>query len=308
MVDNGSTDATKEIIHSFKDRLPLTYAFEAARGKNVALNTGLANVEGDLVVLTDDDIVPRSDWLEQLRLAADSHPEFSLFGGPVTLRWKRQPADWILSWVKLSVVFARTDPDWEEGPIRREFVFGGNMAIRASVFSAGYRFNPGIGPKGNSYGMGSESELTMRLGKAGIKAWHCKQAVVEHLVREFQMTRAWILGRAVRFGRGRYRTVFQHDQVNREKCLGIPRHLIKEAVKEGLKVGACRLLGDEARLFKKRWTFNCLVGQMIEARLIHRELHSATGVRRLRGGVVRDGSKRLAKSARYKEIRVPPVS
>jgi glycosyltransferase involved in cell wall biosynthesis len=54
IVDNGSTDRTR-------DKLRLTYLFEFKRGKNAGLNTGLAHVEGDLIVLTDDDAVPRTD-------------------------------------------------------------------------------------------------------------------------------------------------------------------------------------------------------------------------------------------------------
>ena len=44
IVDNGSSDNTKDIIASFHQRLPLTYLFEPRRGKNVALNTGLESV------------------------------------------------------------------------------------------------------------------------------------------------------------------------------------------------------------------------------------------------------------------------
>ena len=43
IVDNGSTDSTNETIRAFTRRLPLTYVFEPRRGKNRALNTGLAS-------------------------------------------------------------------------------------------------------------------------------------------------------------------------------------------------------------------------------------------------------------------------
>src|SRR5215471_5623735 len=67
VVDNGSTDATREIVESFADRLPLTYLLEPRPGKNAALNAGLDHVEGDLVVFTDDDVLARPDWLVELR-------------------------------------------------------------------------------------------------------------------------------------------------------------------------------------------------------------------------------------------------
>jgi glycosyltransferase involved in cell wall biosynthesis len=272
IVDNGSTDATKEIIHSFVDRLPLSYLFESSKGKNAALNTGLDNIEGDLIVLTDDDILPRPDWLLEMRRAADSQPSFSLFGGTVVPHWEIHPEEWILASVPGGPVFGTTDPSWNEGPIQPGFVYGANMAIRAEIFAAGFRFNVGIGPQGRNYAMGSETDLTLRLAKAGFLSWHCKQAVVEHIVRRFQMKRAWILSKALKFGRGNYRLWIRYEDVGLKSYLGIPRHLIKDIAKQALCVGRARLSGDTAELFQERWKFNYLLGQAIEAWLIHREL------------------------------------
>jgi glycosyltransferase involved in cell wall biosynthesis len=274
VVDNGSTDGSKELVYSFMDRLPLTYTFESSRGKNAALNTGLAKVEGDLVAFTDDDTLPRPDWLIEMRRAADAHSSFTMFAGTVLPRWEVHPASWILDWVQLGPVFTLTDPSWVEGPIAPDSVYGTNMAIRAQIFAAGHRFDVGIGPRSRSYAMGSETELTLRLAKAGFKSWHCKQAIVEHIIRKFQIDRAWILGRAIRYGRGKYRLGVQYENVNRKKCLGIPGYLIKEVLKKGMALGRARFRGDPAELFEKRWVFNYLLGQAIEARLIHRERHS----------------------------------
>src|SRR5271165_5089803 len=80
IADNGSTDETREVIASFTDRLPLSSVCEPRLGKNYALNAGLELVEGDLTVLTDDDAFPHTDWLVQLRKAADEQPTYSLFG------------------------------------------------------------------------------------------------------------------------------------------------------------------------------------------------------------------------------------
>src|SRR5712691_8767201 len=75
VVDNASTDRTREILSSFAQRLPLTYLFEARRGQNHARNSALSAIAGDLVVFTDDDAIPRRDWLAQMRGAADAHPD-----------------------------------------------------------------------------------------------------------------------------------------------------------------------------------------------------------------------------------------
>ena len=275
VVDNGSSDETRQIICSFKDRLPLTYIVEPHRGKSVALNAGLSRVEGDLAVFTDDDVLPREDWLIEMRRAADSQPSFSIFGGAIVPHWEVWPADWILEHVPQAPVFGATDPSWAEGPIAPGFVFGANMGIRAEIFQRGHRFNTEIGPRGGNYAMGSETELTLRLASAGIKAWHCRRAVAEHIVRKSQLNRRWILHRARKLGREQYRLRIQREQVNSKFLLGVPRWLIRQTLEESLRAGYARLAGDSAQAFQRRWKFHYLLGQAIEARILHGERRAA---------------------------------
>jgi len=194
IVDNGSTDQTRAIIASFRQRLPLTYLYEPQQGKNTALPA----VSGELVVFTDDDTLPRPNWLKLLRSAADSHPSFAIFGGPILPQWESPPEEWIMAWVPLPVSFGVLYPR-DDGPIPPRLVpsavFGANMAIRTSIVERGYRFNEAIGPKGSNYAMGSEAELLRRLARKGMQAWHCRSAVVQHIIRAFQMREEWIRAR-----------------------------------------------------------------------------------------------------------------
>jgi L-malate glycosyltransferase len=265
IVDNGSTDRSGAILQAHRASLPLTPHFEALPGKNAALNAGLALVSGDLVVLTDDDTIPRPDWLRRLRAAADDHPEFDVFGGRIELRWPRPPDAWLLR-VPLSPVYGET-PDLESGPVRPTWVFGGNMAIRKRVFDAGYRFDSTIGPRGSDYVQGSEVELSRRLAEAGYKAWHCRDAVVEHLIHADQMTEEWVLRRAQRFGRGSYRLAAAPARSLRMPLVGVPAGLVWGLVKSALRVGLASLRGDREASFRARWDWNLLIGKAREARL-----------------------------------------
>lgn len=270
VVDNGSTDSTKDTIGTFAPRLPLRYVFEPQRGKNAALNTGLAYLEGDLIILTDDDAVPRADWLTQLRAVADSRPDFSVFGGTVLPQWEVEPESWITNLVQLIPVFALTDPSWEEGPTNPRRVFGLNSAYRASIFEAGFRFDTSIGPAGPSYAMGSETELNLRLAKAGFSAWHCKHAEVRHLIRKEQMTRKWILRRAFRFGRGFYRLEMKDTIGSPTRVLGIPRYFFREIIEQMRRSAGARLKRDSAAAFQESWELYVLLGRAYEARLLYR--------------------------------------
>lgn len=273
VIDNGSTDGTREIVTSFRMRLPLTYLFEDQPGRNAALNTGLAHLEGDLVVFTDDDVYPHPDWLIRLRDAADAQSEYSMFGGPIRPRWEATPPHW-MKWVDQRIAFAITDPSLAEGPIHLGLLFAGNLAIRAAVFKPGTHFNTSVGPRGKNYAMGGETELLMRLGRQGHKGWHVREAVVEHLIRESQMTKAWVLERAVRFGRGRFRISQTQDAVARPRGLGIPVDLVARLLKKSVKRVIAWLSFDEQAVFFARWEFNYVLGQIIEARVIRRERYA----------------------------------
>jgi hypothetical protein len=262
IVDNASTDDTPQVIASFANRLPVCSVCEPKLGKNNALNTGLGLVEGDLTVLTDDDAFPRADWLVQLRKAVDARPAYSMFGGAVVPRWEVSPPPWI-RWVEIGLAFGMSNPSLKDGPLPPSGlpnIIGPNMAIRTSVFQAGTRFDSSIGPRGSSYPMGSETELILRLGSLGHKAWHVQGAVVEHLVRVEQLEKAWIMQRAIRFGRGRHRWWPNH-----KSWMGIPRYLFRDIPKEGLCMVAAWVSFRREAHFRSRWRFNSLVGEAIEA-------------------------------------------
>ena len=273
VVDNASTDRTREILSSFAERLPLTYLFEARRGQNHARNSALSAIAGDLVVFTDDDAIPRRDWLAQMRGAADAHPDFAMFGGTVLPRWEKEPEDWILRWVPLAAGFALTDPAWEEGPIRSSWVFSPNMAIRAAVFQGGCRFDQKFGPREGSYAMGSETELTRRLTRAGLRAWHAKPAIVEHIIRSFQTTPEWLLSRAVRYGRGQYRLSFQHERLPRA-LFGVPARALRGILAHAVRLALARWGRNPETIFRSRWDLRCSIGSALEARVLERERRS----------------------------------
>ncbi len=270
VVDNGSTDQTPEVLASFRGRLPLHYVSEPTLGKNHALNAGLGLAEGDLIVFTDDDAFPRADWLKQLRKAADSQSEYSIFGGAVVPRWEISPPVWI-EWAHLSPTFTITDPSQPEGPITSSLVYGPNMAIRASIFGSGIRFDPAIGPRGSDYPMGSETELLLRLELQGHKAWRVRGAVVEHFVRQGQLNKAWVFKRAIRFGRGLQR--LGHKQLFPDPKLwgDVPRHLFRDFPREVFLMAAAWVFCRRDAVFRARWRLNILWGKAIEARIIGRE-------------------------------------
>ena len=267
LIDNGSSDASRQIADAFVDRLPLVCVSEPRRGKNRALNTGLRELAGDLAVFSDDDSVPDADWLVQLRKVADDHPDYAVFGGTISPLWDATPEDWILHWVRWAPVFSATDPAWNDGPCDPTQVWGANLAIRAELFAKGHRFDERLGPDGSAtYAMGGETEFTLRVAIAEhLHCWHCKAARVRHVIQPQKMRRAWILNRAFHLGRCIYRESKQKAAVGRPH---VPRYALaicKDLYRELINLASARCSADPRRVFESRWQMNLWIGCLVEA-------------------------------------------
>jgi glycosyltransferase involved in cell wall biosynthesis len=270
-VDNGSTDDTRAVLERYRARLPLTVTAEPRPGKNHAINAGLSLVEGDLVVFTDDDVIPAPDWLVRFRACADANPSCTIFGGPIVARWERTPPDWVRNWVPQGPAFGVTRPDLPDGPVHPGQIFGGNLAVRADVFRGGGSFDPSLGPRGTAYSMGGETQFLLRLHNAGHQSRFLRAAPVEHFVRAHQIERRWLLRRAVRFGRSIPRMALLWPPKPMVYWFGVPRHLFRELVE--WSVGACRaaLARDAESAFRAQWKLAHAWGRAVEWRAISRE-------------------------------------
>lgn len=255
--NNGSTDNTGAVLRGFANRLPVEIVDAPHAGKNRALNTATARIEGDLCVMTDDDVLPCPDWLVALRAAADRSTDCLLFGGTVEPDWPETPPAWLeRAQHHHAILYARCRrPD---GPCAPTELFGPNWTVRTSVFAGGARFDEEIGPDGTRpfYAMGSETEFITRLAARGARARFVADAIVRHIVRPEQLTEAWVLDRAFRNGLGVGRTGAPRC-ARGPRLRGMPLRLLAHcAAYRGLAAAARRLPPSPLRLnvlFQERW-------------------------------------------------------
>lgn len=267
VVDNGSTDGTAEAVSRVAGRLPLEYVAEPQPGKSRAVNAGLRHAKGDLILFTDDDILPTPDWLVDYEAAAAAHPGFDLFGGPEVLKWPYEPPAWAVCDDMIhGACFSHTDPSVRTGPYEGPMI-GGNFAVRASVVAEQGGFDPRIGPAPGSYIMGNEAEFIERLTGAGHKSWWIEDAVAEHIVRPDQVNQEWMLQRAVRAGRGEYSREVQFQEPP-ALIAGLPRWVIRKAATQLGRVALVHIRGNAQERFVERWYLNYYRGMLIEARSI----------------------------------------
>jgi glycosyltransferase involved in cell wall biosynthesis len=74
LVDDGSTDSSREIIAGYKDPRIRLISHEQNRGLVAARNTAFAHACGELIALTDQDDISKPERFERQVAFLDAHP------------------------------------------------------------------------------------------------------------------------------------------------------------------------------------------------------------------------------------------
>jgi glycosyltransferase involved in cell wall biosynthesis len=90
VVDDGSTDGTKELLQPYQDRL--TYIYQDNAGAPVARMRGFNASSGSLLLFCDADVRMRGNMLEELKKALRSNPMASWAYSGFRWGWKRFPS------------------------------------------------------------------------------------------------------------------------------------------------------------------------------------------------------------------------
>ena len=266
-VDNASTDSTKEIILSYQGALPISYLYCAERGKNIALNSAIGQITGDLVVFTDDDTICEPSWISTYACSALEHSEYDIFGGTILPHWESLPLPWLIENLPIGITYALTDPELQSGEIFPGLIWGPNMMVRRRVFDAGLRFNESVGPSAGQYAMGSETEFNIRAASMNHRCYFEPRAVVSHIIRPNQVHPEWVLGRAFRYGRNVWNEErLEGGQSDVPLVFGVPRWRVRRYLEHRVLAGLRRLTGGPEDAFRHDWEVMFLRGYFEQAR------------------------------------------
>jgi glycosyltransferase involved in cell wall biosynthesis len=222
VVDNNSTDQTREVVESFCRRCPgrFRYLFEAKAGKSNALNAGIVNARGEVLAFTDDDVTVEPTWLHKLT-AALRDDQWAGSGGRTLPAQKFKPPAWLpndfSSWG--SIAFAYFDLGDSACELLRP-PYGANMAFRKSVFEryGGFRTDMGPSPKRDIPRPNEDTEFGRRVLAAGERLRYEPSAVVYHPISQGRITQEYFLSWWFDYGRAMIRELGERPAV-----YGIPR-------------------------------------------------------------------------------------
>ena len=203
VIDNGSSDNTREVIGELAKRsaISVRYLSEPRSGKSHALNRGVAEATGDILLFADDDVTVSDGWADALSEAFDE-ADVGIVGGRIVAEWPVDPPSW-LSGLQTSALAA-----FDQGPESRtltgrdtEKPTGANMAVRAALLrDIAEPFPASLGPQRGVKVDAEEWHLVDWTVARSYRIEYRSEAVAHHPVDEDRMN--WEFVRRTFFQRG----------------------------------------------------------------------------------------------------------
>jgi glycosyltransferase involved in cell wall biosynthesis len=258
VIDNNSTDDTRDVVASFMASTPTPrHVLELRQGLDHGRNRAIDEAQGDVVVLVDDDILMEPTWLGQLvaPFSSDRAHAIGVVGGEVVPVFP----DGIPPWLE--------GAHWplgfrlDSGPLPLDQApMGANFAFPKWVFTRFGKFDTHLDRKGGKLFGGGDSEMIRRVRAVGLDAWFVPGAKVLHQIPASRLTLAYATRHA--FDSARSRVV---DKVRTLRAAGTSPYgyLASRALGSLLKVAGfggtalvclLTLRGDGARrAFVRTW-------------------------------------------------------
>ena len=185
IVDNGSTDHTRDVVESFAAELPLARIDQPIPGLSNARNAGVAAAHGNYILWTDDDVIVDERWLTAWFATFKRRPHDVVFGGRSEPLLEEPHQPWFhANMGNLASLLAIWDePTWGEVTVER-IPYGLNYAIRASEQRAhlydtnlGSRTRPPAGRRGSLGSSANTGGRKPRILGLGCNGLPCNSAV-----------------------------------------------------------------------------------------------------------------------------------
>jgi len=207
VIDNGSTDDTPRAMEELVSVEPRLRCIREERpGKSNALNRGIEESCGDLLIFTDDDLTVDRNWLTGLLHAADTIPA-DAYGGKVVAQWDGPVPDWVprlpdgRPFGGAVVEHDKGDKPVPYGLDTPGWPLGANVLFRRRVFERLGVYRVDLGLADDAPVGGEDTEMVRRTLEAGMKIVYVPDAVVYHPVFRDRLTRSFFRGWVYRHSR-----------------------------------------------------------------------------------------------------------
>jgi glycosyltransferase involved in cell wall biosynthesis len=179
VIDNNSSDDTKIIVKNFSKNVsfPVKYFLEKTKGYPIVYNRGIKESSCDWVAFIDDDCIASPNWFSSIKKSIKKYPNSASILGKSGTFFKKNPS---------SLVTLIFDEFWKKSNINKN-----NKVLDLEVLdNKNIAYNKLFLTKNKTFfseeivkyynGACEDSDLGMKIQKAGGKAYFCEEMYVEH--------------------------------------------------------------------------------------------------------------------------------
>jgi glucosyl-dolichyl phosphate glucuronosyltransferase len=258
IVDNNSTDNTREVVHGFVETsaIPCRYVFERNQGLSHARNRGIEEAAGKILAFTDDDVLVDAHWLSNLTKEF-RNGDVACIGGKILPVWETPRPRWLAG--DLLNFLALQDLGEEKVRLSNPVIWGANLAVRASMFGKYGAFDTVLGNiEGKLYG-GEETAFVRMLLQGGETVLYCPDVLVHHCIPGFRMRKSYF--RKWVYDKGELKAL-QMGGYPKRNIMGIPLYMLK-ATLQALSEYALKQLVFSKESFQLELTLIYHVGFLV---------------------------------------------
>ncbi len=252
VVDNHSTDATREIVQRFAAADGrVRYLYEPRQGLSYARNSGIREARAPLLAFTDDDVRAEPDWVAAIVRAFGEHPEADVVGGRVLPVWPADPPAWLTRdhWAPLALA------DYGDAPVAVTAehpicLVGANLSFRRGVFDAVGVFATDFQRVKDGVGSLEDHEFLLRLLRTGRTGIYDPRIVIHAEVQPSRLEPAY--HRRWHTGHGHFHALLRSarmEQTTVGTLFGVPAHLYRQALGDLFGWMRAVAIGQPARAF-----------------------------------------------------------
>lgn len=197
IVDNRSTDSTREVVEQFSSVNNIRYLYEPNLGLSYARNTGWRNARGTYVAYLDDDAIACPVWLDKiLEVFETVTPKPGCVGGKVEPIWEGPRPIWLSDWLLHGLALV----DWSDTPhvlndLRMQWLVGANIAFPTGLLESVSGFTSELDRVGNNLLSSGDVFLEKQIMKLGYSCFYHPDIAIKHHVFESRLNQSWFTRR-----------------------------------------------------------------------------------------------------------------
>ena len=254
VVDNNSSDGTKEVVQSrLQGTENLKYVFEARQGVSYGRNTGIEYAQAPIIAFTDDDVRVTPNWISAIKRAFDEFPDADFVGGRILPHWRTEPPAWLTRahWWPLALLDLGDESQRVDAgnPVCLPTA---NASFRREVFTELGGFSPHFSGR-------EDHEMLLRIWLAGRHGVYAPDIIVMAEVQPERMTKSY--HRKWNVTTGRFNSLMRLNELmgpdgklvgdrSPATVFGIPAYMCKNLIVESFQWLMARQRRQESRMLQ----------------------------------------------------------